>query len=482
MEKGVWKCFAGCGEGGMVAFEMKFSKCDEAAARSNIAGLVGRNLFSQTEKPEAIYQYHDARGVLVFEKLRYPGKRFVQRRPTGKGGYEYKLGAGSKPLYHLPELLVANEIAICEGEKDADNVRALNLGGNFAATTNFDGAGKWKDEYSVFFAGKKVVIFPDNDEIGKKHAEQVARSVHRYALGVKIVDLPTVDQNGDVSDYLKSHGAAELMDLVVKSPQWHPPTADSGVLIPSEKFIATVPDKIDWLVENVIERGANGFFCAVPKGGKSWAAVDLALSLAMGCQWLGFAVPRPVKVALITREDNPALTSWRMKHLMRGKMESGGDIRLANENLYVNSRQQTPEFMLDQPEQVAEMVAAIKERGIEFALFDVFNVMHAADENDNTEMRGILRFLSQIQAEVSCSIGVVHHFNKAETGSMTQRLRGASSIAGWAEWLIGISIVDETTKLRSMDFELKAAQPPDAVTYKIVSNDANGVASLQRTQ
>jgi RecA-family ATPase len=235
-------------------------------------------------------------------------------------------------------------------------------------------------------------------------------------------------------------------------------------------------------VENVIERGANGFFCAVPKGGKSWAAVDLALSLAMGCQWLGFAVPRPVKVALITREDNPALTSWRMKHLMRGKMESGGDIRLANENLYVNSRQQTPEFMLDQPEQVAEMVAAIKERGIEFALFDVFNVMHAADENDNTEMRGILRFLSQIQAEVSCSIGVVHHFNKAETGSMTQRLRGASSIAGWAEWLIGISIVDETTKLRSMDFELKAAQPPDAVTYKIVSNDANGVASLQRTQ
>ena len=38
--------------------------------------------------------YHDARGVLVFEKLRYPGKRFSQRRPTGKGGYEYKLGSG----------------------------------------------------------------------------------------------------------------------------------------------------------------------------------------------------------------------------------------------------------------------------------------------------------------------------------------------------------------------------------------------------
>jgi hypothetical protein len=38
------------------------------------------------------YQYHDANGRLVFEKLRYPGKPFVQRKPSGKNGWEYKLG------------------------------------------------------------------------------------------------------------------------------------------------------------------------------------------------------------------------------------------------------------------------------------------------------------------------------------------------------------------------------------------------------
>lgn len=464
----------------MVSFEMKFSGCDETVARSNISELCGgKNLFSKSEKPEAVYQYQDARGIVVFEKLRYLGKHFVQRKPTGKGSYEYKLGDIPKPLYHLPEILTANEIAICEGEKDADNVRALNLGDKFAATTNFDGAGKWKDEYSAYFAGKKVVIFPDNDEVGKKHAEQVARSVHRFALGVKIVELPSVDQKGDVSDYLKSHSAAELMEVVSKSSQWHPPATDNRVLIPAVKFIATVPDKIDWLVEGVIERGANGFFCAVPKGGKSWAALDLVISLAIGCPWLGFAVPRPARVALISREDNPALTSWRLKHLLAGK--GGGNINLIEQNLYINSRQQTPEFMLDQPDQVAELVASLRDREVEFAVFDVFNVMHAADENDNTEMRAVLRHLSQIQAETKCNIGVVHHFNKAESGSMTQRLRGASAIAGWAEWLIGISIVDDATKLRRMDFELKAAQPPDFITYKIISDDANGVASLART-
>ena len=138
--------------------------------------------------------------------------------------------------------------------------------------------------------------------------------------------------------------------------------------------------------------------------------------------------------------------------------------------------------MLDDPEQVAELVNALKAKSIEFAVFDVFNVLHAADENDNTEMRTILRQLSSIQAQVGCSIGVVHHFNKAETGGLTQRMRGASAIAGWAEWLIGITMANEQAKVRRMEFELKAAQPPDAVYYQIESKPESGACRLVRTE
>ena len=69
----------------------------------------------------------------------------------------------------------------------------------------------------------------------------------------------------------------------------------------------------------MIQRGANGFFCAVPKGGKSWAATDMAISLALGCPWLGFNVPKPIKVAFVSREDAPELTSWRIRNLLAGK-------------------------------------------------------------------------------------------------------------------------------------------------------------------
>ena len=67
----------------------------------------------------------------------------------------------------LPEVMAAQVVFVCEGEKDVDAIAALNLehaGRKIAATCNFDGAGRWKDEYSPYFAGKRVVIFPDNDE------------------------------------------------------------------------------------------------------------------------------------------------------------------------------------------------------------------------------------------------------------------------------------------------------------------------------
>ena len=348
-----------------------------------------------------------------------------------------------------------------------------------AATTNFDGAGKWKDDYSAFFAGKKVTILPDNDEPGEKHALRVAASIYPHAIGVKIVRLPGLQEKGDVSDYLKSHTDSDLLAEIQKAPRWHPPIEDCGLLVPIMSFLKDVPEEIDWLVTGVIQRGANGVFCADAKGAKSFASLDMALSLAIGVPWLGFDVPKPTRVALISREDTPGLTAWRTQHLLLGKR---GDTNQLQTNLYINTGRQSKELMLDNEEEVIELMSVMKQWQIEFAIFDVFNVMHAADENDNTEMRTILRQLSRVQAEVGCCIGVAHHYNKAGSTSTTQRLRGSSAIAGWAEWLIGLTLVDEVQKIRRMEFELKAAQPPDAIGFKIHERGIDKVLTLEREE
>lgn len=474
LNDGVWMCHAGCGSGGVIDFEMKLSKCDKDTAKANIADITGDRQFKlSSRKVVATYQYHDSAGRVLFEKVRYEPKEFSQRVPDGRGGFSYKLDGIHKPLYRLPQVLISNQIAICEGEKDADRLlEAFKTQPNFTATTTFDGAGKWKDEYAPYFAGKQVVIFPDNDQPGIDHAETVAKSVSQFAASVKVIRLPDLPPKGDVSDYLNKRKPDALLEEIRLTPRWIDSKAskEQTLFIPISEFTSHHREEIDWLIDGIIQRGANGFIVADPKVGKSWAALDMALSVSRGVHWLDFRVPRPTRTALITREDNPALTSWRTKRLVQSK----GGVAFTD-NLYVNSREQSPELMLDDNAQLSELMAAMEQFKPELAIFDVFNVMHAADENDNSQMRNVVRQLSLVQAKIGCAIAVIHHYNKHGEGSITKRLRGASAIAGWCEWLIGISWADEGAKIRKMEFELKAAESPDPFCYRINSDDSKSV-------
>jgi DNA primase len=70
--------------------------------------------------------------------------------------------------------------------------------------------------------GRDVIILPDNDEPGKKHAEKIARSLWKIARQVKIVDLPGLPAKGDVSDWLNmaGHSVVELLDIIKQAPIW----------------------------------------------------------------------------------------------------------------------------------------------------------------------------------------------------------------------------------------------------------------------
>lgn len=229
--------------------------------------------------------------------------------------------------------------------------------------------------------------------------------------------------------------------------------------------------EIDWMLAGIIERGANGFIAAEPKGGKSFSSADLVLALATGSPWLEFAVPRPTRVGLVSREDNPSLTRWRLKALLAGRSFSPVQLNYLEQNLYVNTRAQTSSLMLDNEREMDELLGAVKERKIEFVLLDVFNVLHSADENDNTQMAQVLRRVRRIQDKSGAAIGIIHHYSKSGEGRITQRLRGASAIAGFAEWIIGLRMVNEEGKIRQMEFELKAGASPDPINFFIESNE-----------
>ena len=171
----------------------------------------------------AEYLYRTTDGAPLFKVLKWnTGPRFTQQRydaATGKfvGGKGCMSSVDRVP-YHLDELTKASGlVAIVEGEKDADNVRALGL----TATCNAGGAGKWPKGYVAYFrADQHVVILPDNDDPGRRHARDVAGSllsVPGAVASVRILELPDLPAKGDVSDWIAAGGTADQLRALIET-------------------------------------------------------------------------------------------------------------------------------------------------------------------------------------------------------------------------------------------------------------------------
>jgi putative DNA primase/helicase len=201
-------CRAGCDQESVI---------DAVCAKAGIErrDLVFRECEPTHRRIVVTYDYHTAEGTLLFQVVRYAPKNFRQRRPNGRGGWSWTLDGIQPVLYHLPEVLNAvktgRRVRIVEGEKDSDNLRALGL----IATTNPMGAGKWRESYAEMLHGADVVVIPDNNAPGCKHAQHIARSLHSIAARIRVVELPNLPEKGDVSDWLAAGGTREALEALV---------------------------------------------------------------------------------------------------------------------------------------------------------------------------------------------------------------------------------------------------------------------------
>lgn len=169
------------------------------------------------DRIEATYDYRDEDGELIYQVVRYSPKDFRQRRPTEEGRWAWNIENVRKVPYRLPELITAKQagkiIFIVEGEKDVDNLHMIGI----TATTNSGGAGKWGAEHSTWLEGADVVIVPDNDKAGEKHAIKVSKSLQGIAKSIKLLRISGLPPKGDISDWIKAGGrASRLYELAAQ--------------------------------------------------------------------------------------------------------------------------------------------------------------------------------------------------------------------------------------------------------------------------
>ena len=84
----------------------------------------------------------------------------------------------------------------------------------------------WPTEVAKWFKGCSVIILPDNDVVGGKHARKVAAGLQGAAASVRILDLAphwpgeAMPKGHDVFDWIEKHDAAgaRLAALAKEAP------------------------------------------------------------------------------------------------------------------------------------------------------------------------------------------------------------------------------------------------------------------------
>jgi hypothetical protein len=468
MQGGSWGCFA----------------CNFTESISTLAKELGVALGNgRAEVEEATFDYVDEAGRLLFQVVRFWPKRFLQRRPDGQGGWEWKTKDVRRVLYRLPEVLQAaresRTVYVVEGEKHADRLAHDGL----VATTNPGGAGKWKPEFADALRGAHVVVLPDNDEAGRQHGRAVAQSLRGKAADVRILELPGLPQKGDVIDWLaEGHTTAQLDEMAFEAeptpadeatsasqledkPHFPPPLSIRELLQQPE------PEDV-FIIEPFLPADGNVLLAAYPKCFKTGFLLSLSIAAATSRPFLGmFAVPRRHRVGLVLMEDRAHRIRRRLQRLCLGLQPRGIDMELLQGQMWLWFR---PPLLLSDPRSTLELGRYVQEHEIDLLIVDSWSYVATGNPNDADIVTPQLMALSGLRAQAAgLTTLLVHHARKTLQGQpgtdderLTDVIRNSSAFGAWYDSGIVLSRQNETAPIK-VRMELRDLPAPDAFTFTL---------------
>lgn len=391
LNTGLFKCFGCNAKGSVFDFYMLRHEVDFPASKNALAKEAG--LTTETQKKIVkVYDYVNESGNLLHQTVRFEPKSFSQRRPDGKEGWIYNLKDVRLVPYNLPEIIKTKSIIIVEGEKDADNLKALGL----TVTTNSMGADKWKPEYNEYFKDKRIVILSDNDKPGRDHALQVAKNLKSITESIKVIELPDLKEKGDVSDWIaQGHTKEELIEIIKQTPEWipeEPKSLLSSLLRWND--ILSLDIQTEYLLEKLIPKGGITLLFGRGGIGKTSLSMQIAHAVAEG---LPFGELQTIKMPVFFIDfENPL-------SILKERVEKIGK----SDNLYVwhiSNETQPPRLDSNDWQLYKKLPPGL-------LIVDTLRASHLSDENDSKPMALLMTRLKELR-EMGFTILLLHHTPK----------------------------------------------------------------------
>lgn len=183
-----------------------------------------------------------------------------------------------------------------------------------------------------------------------------------------------------------------------------------------------------WLVEGLWTDQAVGVIGGGPKLGKSWLALDMAVSIASGTLCLGaFPVHVAGPVLLYAAEDSAAALRTRLETLARIRQLNFDslDVRVITAD----------SLRLDRAQDQERLEATVLVHHPVLLVLDPLVRIHAIDENVAGQVAALLGYLRSLQRKTGVAIALVHHVRKnvSPSGGAGYSLRGSSDLYAWLD-------------------------------------------------
>ncbi len=431
----VLNCHAGCDPDDIIAaIKVTWDMLRSAQPDRSIRGE-----WTPFGTAEAIYDYTDEAGHLLFQVVRCPGKKFMQRRPdsSAKSGWAWKLGTTRRVLYRLPRLLKAvgegNPIFVCEGEKDVQSLERAGV----TATCNPMGAGpgKWLPEFCEPLREAIVFIIADRDEPGRLHARRVAEMLRPVAATVEIWEAASGKDATDhlnaglsIREFNRPHGDSE--PPVNLDPDIH-------------EFLATQFPPEDWVIQNLLERGERLVVTGIEGYGKSTWLRQASFTTAAGAHMFRGGAAQPERVVHVDCE-NTERQSW---HRFRELATIGERLGYNPPSGYLRILHRPEGIDLTRDDDAAWLMERIALYRPALLTIGPLYRLHVADVNDELPARRVAAVLDAARVSVNCALIMEAHSGHGQEGRRRSlRPIGSSLFLRWPEFGFGMDPVSGNVK------------------------------------
>lgn len=357
------------------------------------------------------------------------GARHV-RSDGGDGGkrvwWDTKgLSASTLPLYNAPaleldEFEVGAVAIVCEGESDAD---ALIARGHLATgTVTGAGAIPCDDSLRSLLNKAEVVLWPDNDEPGRKHMDRIgARLVALGHPNVRRIVWYGAPDKGGAADWVGTDDELHrLIEEAIPFVAANPHEDHRHITMTRASDIEVAP--VRWLWDQRVPLGSFGLIAGREGVGKSTFAYWLVARITRG-QLPGAGSGSPSSVIICATED-----SWSHTIVPR-LMAAGADLDLVY-RVDVTTAEGVAGY-LTLPKDNEDLEAAVVQVDAALILLDplLSRLDASLDTHKDSEVRRALEPLAALADRTKASVLGLIHVNKGASTDPLNTLMASRAFA-----------------------------------------------------